>query len=78
MIPEEWFLHNERYIAVKINDDKMAPKYNENDIVIFKLTNDFENNKDCLVSIKDFHTTFRRIILNDKGIEWILPKLYRK
>ena len=69
-IPEEWTKGGKQFYALKISGDSMFPKYEENDIVIFEQTNDYEkaNNKDCAVMVNGFDATFKNVTINEKGI----------
>ena len=61
---------NKKFFALKISGDSMSPKYQENDIVIFEQSEDIEeyNNKDVAVMINGSESTFKKILINEKGI----------
>lgn len=69
-IPIEWTKGNKTFFCLKISGDSMYPKYNENDIVIFEYTNDYNraNNKDCAVMVNGFDATFKNVTITDSGI----------
>jgi len=69
-IPKEWIKGDKRFYGVKISGDSMAPKYNENDIVIFEQIDDYTlaNNKDCAVMVNGYDATFKYITISDNGI----------
>ncbi len=69
-IPKEWIKGDKRFYGLKISGDSMAPKYNENDIVIFEQIDDYTlaNNKDCAVMVNGYDATFKYITISDNGI----------
>ncbi len=89
-IPKEWLKGGKQFYGLKISGDSMAPKYEENDIVIFEQVNDYEkaNNKDCAVMVNGFDATFKNVTINESGITLIplnlnnqdkyLPTFYNK
>ncbi len=89
-IPKEWTKGSKQFYGLKISGDSMAPKYEENDIVIFEQTNDFDkaNNKDCAVMVNGFDATFKNVTINENGITLVplnlnnqdhyLPTFYNK
>ncbi len=89
-IPKEWLKGGKLFYGLKISGDSMAPKYEENDIVIFEQNNDFDkaNNKDCAVMVNGFDATFKNVTINENGITLVplnlnnqdhyLPTFYNK
>lgn len=69
-IPKSWLRGGRKFYGLKISGDSMYPKYNENDIVIFENTNDYQiaNNKDCAVMVNGFDATFKNVTITDSGI----------
>lgn len=72
-IPRNWTRGGKTFYGLKISGDSMYPKYNENDIVIFENTNDYQiaNNKDCAVMVNGFDATFKNVNISDAGITLI-------
>ena len=89
-IPKEWLKGGKLFYGLKISGDSMAPKYEENDIVIFEQNDDFDkaNNKDCAVMVNGFDATFKNVTINENGITLVplnlnnqdhyLPTFYNK
>ena len=69
-IPKEWLKGGKQFYGLKISSDSMAPKYNENDIVIFEHIDDYTlaNNKDCSVMVNGYDATFKYITISENGI----------
>lgn len=69
-IPKEWLKGGKQFYGLKISGDSMAPKYNENDIVIFEHIDDYTlaNNKDCSVMVNGYDATFKYITISENGI----------
>lgn len=69
-IPKEWIKGGKQFYGLKISGDSMAPKYNENDIVIFEHIDDYTlaNNKDCSVMINGYDATFKNVTISENGI----------
>jgi len=69
-IPKSWIKGGKKFFGLKISGDSMYPKYDENDIVIFEQNNDSElfNGKDVAVMINGTESTFKKILVNEKGI----------
>lgn len=59
---------NTKHIAIRIDNDEMSFKYENGNIVIIELKNDFKNSQDILVSIDNQAPILRRIIQNENGI----------
>lgn len=70
-IPFEWTKGGKSFYALKISGDSMFPKYCEDDIVIFEQNEDVEmyNGKDCAIMINSSESTFKKVSLNENGIE---------
>ena len=89
-IPKEWIKGGKQYYGLKISGDSMAPKYEENDIVIFEQNGDYilANNKDCAVMVNGYDATFKNVTINENGITLVplnlnnqdnyLPTFYNK
>ena len=56
------------YFAFKIKEDSMAPIFIQDDIVIIKRTNNYENNEFVMVIIESHPGIFRKIKITDAGI----------
>lgn len=67
-IPKEWLRGNNKYFALKLEGDSMEPDYLDQDIVIFKQTNDCESGQDCCIRINGFDATFKRVRKQENGI----------
>lgn len=67
-IPKSWLKGNNQYFALKLEGDSMEPDYLNNDIVIFKKTNDCESGQDCCIRINGFDATFKRVRKQGDGI----------
>lgn len=69
-IPKEWLKGGKQFYGLKISGDSMAPKYNENDIVIFEHIDDYTlaNNKDCSVMVNGYDATFKNVTISENGI----------
>lgn len=72
-IPKEWTRGDKKYFGLRISGDSMAPKYLDNDLVIFESTQDYEiaNGKDCAVMVDSSDVTFKNVSLNHAGITLI-------
>lgn len=68
-VPREW-AKGKQLFGLKISGDSMFPKYQNGEIVIFEQTNDLETykNKDCAVMINGTEYTFKKVMVNEKGI----------
>lgn len=67
-IPKEWIKGGNEYFGLKIDGDSMYPEYFQDDIVIFKYTNDCESGNDVAVFINGYDATFKKLIKKDNGI----------
>ena len=67
-IPEDWGRGGKEYFALKVEGDSMSPKYLEDDVVIFLETNKPNNGSDCAVIINGDEATFKRVLIQEKGI----------
>lgn len=69
-IPKDWTKGGKKYYGLKISGDSMSPTYLENDIVIFEQNGDYwkANNKDCVVMVNGYDTTFKNVTINEDGI----------
>ena len=69
-IPKNWSASDKKLFGLKISGDSMYPKYQDGEIVIFEQTNDIETykNKDCAVMINGTESTFKKVLVNDRGI----------
>ena len=71
-IPKKWLRGGNKYFALKLKGNSMEPDYHNNDIVIFKQTNDCESGQDCCIRINGYDATFKRIKKQENGI-MIIP-----
>jgi phage repressor protein C with HTH and peptisase S24 domain len=62
-------LQDKDAFAARVHGDSMAPKYREEDIVIFSPSAGPRNGDDCFVRFDDGHTTFKRVFFeaDEKG-----------
>lgn len=71
-IPKTWLRGGKQFYGLKISGDSMFPKYQENDIVVFEDSRNYDiesaNNKDCAVMVNGDDATFKKVLLNDDGI----------
>lgn len=69
-ISKEWSKGGKSLFGLQLSGDSMYPKYQDKEIVIFEQTNDLETykNKDCAVMINHTESTFKKVLINDKGI----------
>ena len=72
-IPKDMCKGGKKFFGLKIDGDSMYPKYQENDLVIFESTDDYEqaNGKDCAVMVDSADVTFKNVSLNHAGITLI-------
>lgn len=69
-IPKHWARGNKKLFGLKISGDSMYPKYQDGEIVIFEQTNDLSTykNNDCAVMINRTKSTFKKVVVSDKGL----------
>lgn len=67
-ISSELVKGNRRYFALEVTDDTMEPEYCINDIVIFLKTSEFSNGDDCIVTINENVSFFRRLTKQENGV----------
>lgn len=71
-IPKSWLRGGKQFYGLKISGDSMSPKYQENDIVVFEDSRNYDiessNNKDCAVMVNGNDATFKKVLLNNEGI----------
>lgn len=69
-IPKEWTNGDKKLFGLRLSGDSMFPKYQDGETVIFEQTGDLETykNKDCAVMINHTESTFKKVLVNDKGI----------
>lgn len=69
-IPRAWVRGGKKFFALIISGDSMAPKYQENDVVIFEQNDDTSlyNGKDAAVMINGTESTFKKVLVNEQGI----------
>jgi len=67
-VPANWAIGGLEYFALKIKGDSMAPKYLENDVVIFLKSDDCENGSECAVMVNSDEATFKKVIKQNDGI----------
>lgn len=60
-IPVSWLSGNKEYIALKVKDDSMYPKYLEGDTVIIKLQSDCESGQDCVCYVNGYNATLKKV-----------------
>ena len=74
-IPKTWLRGGKQFYGLKISGDSMFPKYQENDIVVFEDSRNYNmesaNNKDCAVMVNGDDATFKKVLLNEDGITLI-------
>lgn len=71
-IPKTWIRGGKQFYGLKVSGDSMFPKYQENDIVVFEDSRNYNmetaKNKDCAVMVNGNDATFKKVLLNDDGI----------
>ena len=71
-IPKAWIRGGKQFYGLKISGDSMFPKYQENDIVVFEDSKNYDiesaRNKDCAVMVNGDDATFKKVLLSDDGI----------
>ena len=69
-IPKEWIYGNQEYFGLLIDGNSMFPKYQNEDIVIFRKCEDPIkcNNKDCAVMVNGNDATFKKFLFNNNGV----------
>lgn len=71
-IPKIWLKGGKKFYGLKISGDSMFPKYQENDIVVFEDSRNYDmesaKNKDCAVMINGYDATFKKVLLSNEGI----------
>ena len=71
-IPKAWIRGGKQFYGLKVSGDSMFPKYQENDIVVFEDSRNYNmeaaKNKDCAVMVNGDDATFKKVLLNDDGI----------
>ena len=71
-IPKTWIRGGKQFYGLKISGDSMFPKYQENDVVVFEDSRNYNmeaaKNKDCAVMVNGNDATFKKVLLNDDGI----------
>lgn len=71
-IPKTWLKGGKQFYGLKISGDSMFPKYQEDDIVVFEDSRNYDMhcamNKDCAVMINGYDATFKKVLLSEEGI----------
>lgn len=71
-IPKTWLRGGKQFYGLKISGDSMFPKYQENDIVVFEDSRNYDiesaRNKDCAVMVNGDDATFKKVLLSEEGI----------
>lgn len=71
-IPKVWIRGGKQFYGLKISGDSMFPKYQENDIVVFEDSHNYDiesaRNKDCAVMVNGDDATFKKVLLSEEGI----------
>lgn len=71
-IPKTWLRGGKHFYGLKISGDSMYPKYQENDIVVFEDSRNYDlesaRNKDCAVMVNGDDATFKKVLLSNDGI----------
>lgn len=70
-IPKDWLRGDNHYFALRLEGDSMEPEYLDNDIIIFKQSNTCNSGDDCCIRINGFDATFKRVRIQDTGINVI-------
>lgn len=67
-IPVEMARGGKEYFALQLKGDSMYPRYENDDVVIFRKQDTCENGQDCAVMVNGDDATFKRVRLNENGI----------
>lgn len=74
-IPKTWLKGGKQFYGLKISGDSMFPKYQEDDIVVFEDSRNYDMhyamNKDCAVMVNGYDATFKKVLLSEEGITLI-------
>lgn len=74
-IPKTWLRGGKQFYGLKISGDSMFPKYQEDDIVVFEDSRNYDiesaRNKDCAVMVNGDNATFKKVLLSEEGITLI-------
>lgn len=66
--PQDYKRKTQDFFAGKLKGDSMFPQYNEEDIIIFRRCNYYNNGDYVCISIGNNNPIFRKIIKHDSGI----------
>lgn len=67
-LPAEMARGGKEYFALQIKGDSMYPRYENDDVVIFRKQDTCENGQDCAVMVNGDDATFKRVRISDNGI----------
>ncbi len=74
-IPKTWLNGGKQFYGLKISGDSMFPKYQQDDIVVFEDSKNYNmesgNNKDCAVMVNGYDATFKKVLISNEGITLI-------
>ena len=74
-IPKTWLKGGKQFYGLKISGDSMFPKYQEDDVVVFEDSRNYDihsaMNKDCAVMVNGYDATFKKVLLNEDSITLI-------
>lgn len=74
-IPKRWARGGKQFYGLKISGDSMYPKYQQDDIVVFEDSKNYNmesgNNKDCAVMVNGYDATFKKVLISNEGITLI-------
>jgi len=72
-IPASWRADGQEYIALKVNDISMYPRYLEGDILIVRITPNCPNGSDVIVYADGADAVLRQIQQNEDGSLTLKP-----
>lgn len=67
-IPSEWTKNGQQFIALRVKDSSMFPKYIEDDTVIVKLQSDCESGQDCVVYANGCDAALKKVVKKEDCI----------
>lgn len=67
-IPREMLHSGFSYFGLKVKGDSMYPEFRDGDTIIFRKQDTCENGEYCAVSINHTESTFKKVLINEKGI----------
>ena len=67
-IPADMARGGKEYFGLKVKGDSMSPRYEDGDVLIFRVQDSCESGQDCAVIVNGNEATFKRVRLSPQGI----------